>query len=67
MTTALEGIKELDLSRNLPGPFCTMILGKEILLSLVALSLASSASGWVTEGLFRIDDGIGFSVGFRRT
>ena len=36
MTTALEGIRELDLSRNLPGPFCTMILGEEIPLSLVA-------------------------------
>lgn len=27
MTTALEGIKILDLSRAAPGPFCTMILG----------------------------------------
>ncbi len=27
MTTPLEGIKVLDLSRLAPGPFCTMILG----------------------------------------
>ena len=26
MTLALEGIKVLDLSRTVPGPFCTMIL-----------------------------------------
>jgi hypothetical protein len=32
MTTALEGIKELGLSRNLPASFCTMILGEEILV-----------------------------------
>ena len=26
MTLALEGIKVLDLSRTVPGPFCTMLL-----------------------------------------
>ena len=26
MTLALEGIKVLDLSRTVPGPFCTMVL-----------------------------------------
>ena len=27
MTTALNGIKVIDLSRMAPGPFCTMVLG----------------------------------------
>jgi alpha-methylacyl-CoA racemase len=27
MTAALEGVRVLDLTRNMPGPFCTMLLG----------------------------------------
>ncbi|MCI0867972.1 MAG: CoA transferase, partial [Chloroflexi bacterium] len=27
MTSALEGIKVVDLTRTLAGPFCTMMMG----------------------------------------